>query len=204
MTSALDKAIEIEWDMFDKTKNVGGRASCQEDYATFRIMRLSQHLSWPQELLARYCEELKEASEKGRNLISEKYAWMMESTHPQEFESIKGLLSVPTPKALDLIDMIATVELEWAREVFQKYPNITRRGRVMTYMEDDAGNTSQETYARGEMKTYSETLLEMVLAYVQSLKTEGKNLHEMIIKNMVTQYGYTSLAEAEALATAPR
>ena len=38
--------IAIEWAMFDQVENEGGRASCQNDYRTFAIMRSSQYKCW--------------------------------------------------------------------------------------------------------------------------------------------------------------
>ena len=37
----IQRLIEREWTLFDKVRNIGGRASCQDDRKTFFIMRLS-------------------------------------------------------------------------------------------------------------------------------------------------------------------
>lgn len=42
----IQRLIEREWTLFDKVRNIGGRASCQDDRKTFFIMRGSQFLSW--------------------------------------------------------------------------------------------------------------------------------------------------------------
>ena len=41
-----EKIAELEFEAFDKVKNEGGRADCQNDWATFSIMRKSQYLTW--------------------------------------------------------------------------------------------------------------------------------------------------------------
>ena len=44
----------IEFKAFDKVKNEGGRASCQNDWPTFSVMRKSQYLTWSREMLIQY------------------------------------------------------------------------------------------------------------------------------------------------------
>jgi len=83
----IEKIVELEWKQFDKVKNEGGRASCQDDYKTFSIMRKSQYLTWPDELLESFYNDLLVAENKGWNLIMEKYARMMESTMPEKYEN---------------------------------------------------------------------------------------------------------------------
>lgn len=67
--------------------DVGGPASCQMRPDTFKIMRKSQAATWSDELLASYLEDLKTATREGRNIMTEKYARMMESTFPEEYRS---------------------------------------------------------------------------------------------------------------------
>lgn len=78
----IDLVIDKEWKMFDRVQNEGGRASCQNDPATFRIMRASQFMTWPEDLLRSYLADLEHAERAGRNLLTEKYAFMMEYTLP--------------------------------------------------------------------------------------------------------------------------
>ena len=69
----IEQIITLEWTFFKQTENQGGPASCQEDHETFKIMRTSQFLTWPDDLLTSYLDDLNKASETGRNLITEKY-----------------------------------------------------------------------------------------------------------------------------------
>ena len=41
---------------FDKVENQGGRASCQDDYETFSIMRKSQYMLWSREMLESFVQ----------------------------------------------------------------------------------------------------------------------------------------------------
>ena len=40
----INRIIELEWDMFDKVTNTGGRAACQDDEWTFYVMRFSSKI----------------------------------------------------------------------------------------------------------------------------------------------------------------
>jgi hypothetical protein len=50
----VDAVVTAEWEMFSNVQNVGGKASCQMDPKTFRIMRSSQMDNWDDELLGSY------------------------------------------------------------------------------------------------------------------------------------------------------
>ena len=120
----IDRIIEIEWKMFQGVSNIGGRASCQEDLKTFQIMRSSQAASWSEEALESYLDDLKNAESAGRNLLSEKYARMMLSTSLAEYARIEHLLPPVPPGALDLIERIVAIVLEWEKELLGNFPHI--------------------------------------------------------------------------------
>ena len=44
----IAKIVEVEWQLFQKVRNIGGTAACQRDEETFEIMRYSQAMSWSQ------------------------------------------------------------------------------------------------------------------------------------------------------------
>ena len=87
----MSEIIKLEWDMFSHVSNVGGPA-CQMRPDTFKIMRKSQAATWSDELLASYLEDLKTATREGRNIMTEKYARMMESTFPEEYRKLAASL----------------------------------------------------------------------------------------------------------------
>ena len=91
----IDAIVQIEWPMFAGVNNEGGKAACQMDLATFRIMRISQYSAWGEELLESCLADLRAAQNQGRNLMTEKYARMMKTTFPDEYPAIeKSLLSL--------------------------------------------------------------------------------------------------------------
>jgi len=192
----LKEIVEIEWGMFQDVANIGGKAACQEDPATFRIMRTSQGLGWSESALQSYLNDLKEAERKGRNLLSEKYARMMESTSPSEHKNIRHLIPQLDPDVPPLIDRIVNIMLDWEEEISQKFPYIRGRGRPVHKSEDSQLVTSFETYLRGELATYSKRTLDLYYEYVSEQKSENINGAEVCLDHMVRRYGYKSIEEA--------
>ena len=100
----MSEIIKLEWDMFSHVSNVGGPASCQMRPDTFKIMRKSQAATWSDELLASYLEDLKTATREGRNIMTEKYARMMESTFPEEYRKLAASLPPVDKETLQKIE----------------------------------------------------------------------------------------------------
>ncbi len=189
--------LEREWKMFSTVANAGGKANCQEDPETFRIMRGSQIGDWPDELLASWLEDLRQAGRAGRNLMSEKYARMMEATFPAEYERLAAGLPSPAQETLALIEEIVAVNLDWKMEIAGRYPALNGRGRPIYTQDDSRWETSFETYLRGELKTYSAKTNRLLHAFTLKQKRGGVNGVETTLLAQVKMYGYASLAEAE-------
>jgi len=192
----LNEIIGIEWKMFQDVANIGGKAACQEDPATFKIMRFSQGIGWSEPTLQSYLNDLKEAERNGRNLLSEKYARMMESTSPSEYENIQHSIPQLDPEVPPLIDRIVKIMLIWEEEISQKFPYIRGRGRPIYKSEDSQFVTSFETYLRGELATYSKRTLELYYENISELKSRNISGAEVVLDHMVRRYGYNSLEEA--------
>jgi hypothetical protein len=192
----IEKIIEIEWRMFQAVPNLGGRAACQEDFMTFEIMRFSQAMSWSGAVLESYLDDLTEAEKRGRNLLTEKYARMMKSTSPLEYARMEHLLPPLNDEVLPLIDEIVKIVLEWEEVLEKKFPYILKKGRPIHRSEDTPFVTSLETYLRGELSTYSLRTLQLYHEHLLKLKSENINGSEITLAQMVKQYGYPSLEEA--------
>lgn len=193
----IEKIVAEEWAFFDKVKNEGGRAGCQDDYETFSIMRRSQYMTWPEELLASYLNDLEVAKSVGENLITYKYGYMMESTAPEQFEKLRTQLPEVEPERRALIDQIVAIQVGWMEAFAEKYPKLAGQSRSIHTSEDTEWNTSAETYLRGELMTYSDDTLKMYGQFVVALAREGKNLNAMTMENTAYLYGYESLEDAE-------
>ena len=70
----IEEIIQREWEFFQDVHNIGGRASCQDDYETFFLQRRGQFAVFFPEVNASYLQDLKDAKARGQNPIMEKYA----------------------------------------------------------------------------------------------------------------------------------
>lgn len=186
----------MEWRAFQVVANAGGRAACQDDFATFRIMRESQFAAWSEELRQSYREDLLEAERTGRNLPEEKYARMMRVTAPGEYETLKPLLPPLSAEAQALAEEVCDALTAWQFEFATTYPFVAANGRPVR--EDGSTETSFAVYLMAELLTYSLRTLALFADYVRQLQKQQKNLSLMTMEHMAARYGYRSLDDAEA------
>jgi len=193
----VEEIAKLEFEAFDKVQNEGGRASCQNDWPTFSIMRKSQYLTWDRGMLMQYLYDFHREYHRGHNLIEEKYGRMMESTAPEEYEKIKSHFPELSKEKKAIIEQIVGMQVAWMEEFAGKYPALADNARSIHTREDQAYDTSYETYLRGELGTYSDKMLELYGRYVVGYAQSGKNLTYDIMGNSVRMYGYSSIEEAE-------
>ena len=191
----IENIISLEWEAFDKVDNEGGRADCQDDFETFYIMRKSQYLTWNVSMLQSFLKDLKEAKIKGWNLISEKYARMMESTCKEEYDKLVDKLPQVSAEKRALVEQIVAIQVAFMEQFSEEYPNVAQNARVIHTSEDTFFRTSYETYLRGELLTYSDETLKLYGEFIVSLAREKKNLAKMIMENTAKMYGYANLSE---------
>lgn len=192
-----ERLIKEEWANFTAVHNQGGRADCQDDPETFFIMRRSQFTCWDEELVTSWYNDLTDARMQGRNLLSEKYAWMMKQTAPHEFEKIKKFLPVLSAEDEQLIEDIVKIEIKWMEQYAKNYPYMADGNRRIHSFEDSEYSTSFETYLRGELHTYSHNTLILYADMVKQLEKNGKSMSMMIMDAMVKSYGYRDIDDAE-------
>lgn len=197
MSTLVDDVIRREWAMFIEVQNVGGPASCQQDMKTFKIMRESQFKSWPENALQSYLDDLEMAARQGRNLLSEKYAFMMESTHPLEFAQLKSRLPLISESMLKDIETITSTHMAWEKEFADNFPLVRRQGRPASSADDASYQTSIQTYMANELKTCSPKTVRLLREFTEECKAKGKNQVLEIMENTVREYGYSSLKDAE-------
>lgn len=181
--STLTKSIlALEWEMF-QTVPTNQRYHCQEDREGFNLHRLAQFAAWSVPTLDSYLQDLREAKAAGRNLLAIKYARMEDLLPCENF----------SPR----IDTIVSLAMEGQEEFAARHPNLMRGGRPLNKSEDGSDQTSFATYLRGELETYSETTLGLLLGDMLGLQTSGTSLSEVIYSCLAEQVGFDSIDALE-------
>lgn len=193
----IDEVIEREWEQFQYVQNEGGRADCQDDHETFVIMRKSQFMNWTQELLESYRQDLIEAEAAHWNLLTEKYARMMESTAPERYAELADILPKRSKERIQMQEEMIAQQIRWEEDFAARFPGVASTGRLIHTSEDTPWDTSIETYARGEISTYSDRTVGLLKKLYDQMATDQENLSEKTLRNMTALYGYKSLEEAE-------
>lgn len=193
-----NKIAKIEFQAFDKVRNEGGRASCQNDWPTFYVMRKSQYLTWTKPMLIQYLYDFQRELSYGHNLITEKYGRMMESTAPEEYEKIKDKFPVIGEAKKAIIEQIVALQMEMMEQFAVEHERVAKQARSLHTYEDNFMNTSYETYLRGEISTYSDKMLQLYGQYVVAKVSAGENIARLTIENTAKLYGYKDIEEFEA------
>jgi len=178
----IDAILKIELAMF-LTVNPTPTSSCQESPESFKLHRRAQFSPWSLETLESYLEDLREAQATGKNLMRLKYARM------------QGLIGCENTNPL--IDEIVRLKIDWQKEMFRRFPAVMSGARPLSAEGESAQMTSFETYARGELETYSNHTLELLHADLRLKLAQGINMSEEVYEFLVCESGYPSLVEAE-------
>ncbi|MGN0400798.1 MAG: DUF4125 family protein [Acetatifactor sp.] len=193
----VEDIAKLEFEAFDKVHNEGGRASCQNDWPTFSIMRKSQYLTWSRPMLLQYLYDFHREINLGHNLIEEKYGRMMESTAPEKYKELEKHFPKLTEEKKNIIEQVCSMQVKWMEEFAEQYPALADNARSIHTYEDNPFNTSYETYLRGEIGTYSDKMLELYGRYIVEYARSGRNPAYDIMCNSVAMYGYRDIDEAE-------
>ena len=131
-----------------------------------------------------YWQDLQEGKAQGRNLVMEKYAYMMESTAPK-----KNTKRLPRDfrrfqkKNRLWLSRLWRFRLDGERSLLEKYPHLSGQARIIHTSEDTLYDISFETYLRGELKTYSMQTLVLygrrIVAFVQEPKKYDRRNHAL-------------------------
>ena len=189
----IDEILEKEWNYFSNLNNIGGRADCQDNREDFIIMRKAQWLTFNEETLLSYLEDLNSKN----NPLFQKYGQMMKYNSPKEYEKIKNLLEQPSSQKLDLVEKIMEIYMKWEEEFFKAYPIFSSMGRPLYSKQDDDEDTSIETYLRGELLSYSEKTLALYLKYIIEMKNKNINLAVKNMDNLASMQGFENSQDVE-------
>ena len=154
-------------------------------------------MNWTQELLESYRQDLIEAEAAHWNLLTEKYARMMESTAPERYAELADILPKRSKERIQMQEEMIAQQIRWEEDFAVKFPGVASTGRVIHTSEDTPWDTSIETYARGEISTYSDRTVGLLKKLYDQMAADHENLSEKTLRNMTALYGYESLEEAE-------
>jgi hypothetical protein len=178
----IEAILEIELRMF-LTVNPVQTSGCQEHPESFKLHRRAQFAPWSEEALGSHLEDLHAAQAQGDNLMRRKYARM------------QGLL--PPAESSPVLEEIVRLKMDWQRAMFRDYPTVMSGARPLTDESTRAQMTSFETYARGELETYSARTLELLHRDLLEMQARGESLSEKVYDHLVRASGYASLDDAE-------
>ena len=178
----IEAILEIELEMF-LTVNPQQTSSCQEYPESFKLHRRAQFFPWSPGTLGSYLEDLREAQATSKNLMRLKYARM------------QGLM--PPAAGCPVLEEIVRFKIDWQQAMFHDYPAVMSGARPLTDESTRAQITSFETYARGELETYSERTLTLLHRDLLAMQARGESLSEKVYDYLVRASGYPSLEEAE-------
>lgn len=169
----ITKIVSSEWEMFTNTNNIGQRSSCQDQKGNFIASRAAYWNMFDYAVLSSYLNDLSKAKSKKINLAAQKYGYMMESTDPRYFETIKHLLLEVSENKSKLVDSIMLIYMNWEESLISS--SLDNKNRVLYKQYDSKYNTSVETYMRGELTSYSENTLSLILAQFLKNVSNGEN-----------------------------
>ena len=197
MDTSVQELLDLEWRLFDAAPQAGQRPARPEDREQFCIIRSAQLSIWPPELRESWRQDLLNAQAEGRNLINEKYIYMLERVNQKQCDKVNSDLPATNIEKLWLVDWICTAEIAWQETLVQKYPHLTQNSRAIHRSADTQENVSFETFLRGELMCCSVNTLRLYARQVEKAQKAGRNLCETMLENTVRQLGYESLEAAE-------
>ena len=197
MDTSVQELLDLEWRLFDAAPQAGQRPARPEDREQFCIIRSAQLSIWPPELRESWRQDLLNAQAEGRNLINEKYIYMLERVNQKQCDKVSSDIPAANIEKLWLVDWICTAEIAWQETLVQKYPHLTQNSRAIHTSADTRENVSFETFLRGELMCCSVNTLRLYARQVEKAQKAGRNLCETMLENTVRQLGYESLEAAE-------
>lgn len=174
----LQNILVNEWNFFTNVKNINKRAYCQDDYNTFVFSRLCYWSTYNDIILNSYLNDLITAKNEGRNLVTEKYAYIMEYTDPEYFKTIEKYLPEISNYKKNIVNSIMLIYMRWEEEIRKNKPNLLDNNRDLYNSSISTAHTTIEYYFKGELNSYSESTLILILKYYLSAFQKGINLVE--------------------------
>lgn len=180
----LKQIVINEWKFFTNVNNLGKRAFCQDNSFTFIYARLCYWNIYNDIILTSYLNDLIRAKTDKRNLITEKYAYIMKYSDPKYFDKIKKYLPNISKHKENLVNSIMSIYMDWEEDIRKNKSDLLDNNRDLYDSSKSAANTTIENYFKGELFSYSEKTLSLILKYYLSAHQKGINLVEKNLKSL--------------------
>ena len=116
---------------------------------------------------------------------------------PERYAELADILPKRSKERIQMQEEMIAQQIRWEEDFAAKFPGVASAGRVIHTSEDTPWDTSIETYARGEISTYSDQTVGLLKKLYDQMAADHENLSEKTLRNMTALYGYESLEEAE-------
>lgn len=196
MDASVQELLDLEWQLFDEAPLAGRRTARPGERELFAITHSSELASWTPELRASWRQDLLNAQAEGRNLINEKYIYMLKRTDSERYDTLKHTLPAASMEKLWLVDWICQAQTAWQENLEERYPYLMQS--METVYEDADGPSFHETALRSGLMACSVNTLRLYASQIERSQKAGGNLREDVLRNMAGQLGYPSLETIEA------
>lgn len=194
----ITEIVEKEYSMLDKVRNCDGRAECQDNKREFFKAREAQFYPWNVETLKSYLLDLRTAESQGRNLMVEKYAYMMESLWKKEYRKISQFLPKVSNQKQRLVAKIVRRLVGQTENAVKENPGLVLKMRPVHSAEDLPYSISVETYFKCEFQTYSQNTLEKLDECIVEQPINDDSFVDQIFSYTAHVHGYRNIQEAVA------
>lgn len=183
----INRIVEYEWEMFQKLVTNQKKLECRNNKYMFLLMRLSQWNVYPINVQSSYLNDIHEALSEKRNLLFEKYAYIMILSGHLAERDLRNILPIVNSEKEELVNKIINHHRFWYEAAKAKLPLTSSAGRPIVYGGID--KVDIYTYLKGELFTYGMNTLIGILETENMMMTQNKNLVIEIYKNYV-KYNY--------------
>ena len=173
-TTLIETIIKKELAFFLAVNNRDGPSGCQEHPDAFCAARKMSHAVQSEQYLKSYLNDLEEAKQQGRNIMTEKYAHM---------ENL-----IPRTNHDNRIEIIVSLEGAWYDEVTVLYPHIV----------SPQSKENFRLYLTCELQTLSPQSLMYYQENIMEARNQKRNLVHERYENLMNSLNLPSLAEREA------
>lgn len=178
----IKEILRIELEMFKEVR-ADGPNPFQENPGGLLLARGAAFVNWSEETLMNYLQDLQQAQQDERNLMTEKFARMDDL--------------IPCLNENPLIDQIVEIEAAWETKVRERYPHIFGWDSKED-LDREVEIADFENYLRCELETYSNDTLSSYFKNLHTALGKLENLAEKTFACVFRKQGFASLEEADA------